>query len=208
VYRPVSARCLLYVQGPVILLFKCNVSHGLSHVYPYKFPLTMFQGQGSRAVHNVSHNLRRRWLPTAARITTGSSLESKHGSTPTRPRSEKRSLLPSYSSNGRSGASSKLRPPAQRDSRPGNDQGEHRRLLKPYDLSMQLKRMCNEGELNGAIERLKTTPRDAQNVAVWNTMISECLSAERYQLSYELFIDVSVLYSPCLPPIVTYLCHR
>ena len=73
---------------------------------------------------------------------------------------------------------------------------------------MQLKRMCNEGELNGAIERLKTTPRDAQNVAVWNTMISECLSAERYQLSYELFIDVSVLYSPCLPPIVTYLCHR
>jgi hypothetical protein len=26
---------------------------------------------------------------------------------------------------------------------------------------------------------------------VWNTMISECLSAERYQLSYDLFVDVS-----------------
>ncbi|OJA18966.1 hypothetical protein AZE42_00388 [Rhizopogon vesiculosus] len=151
----------------------------------------MIQSQGRTAARNVSQNLRGPSL--SAVIRSASSLERKEGSTSTRPPSEKRSLLQSYPGKSRSGRpnsellAQRLTQPVKRE---GNGEVEQKRLLKPYDLSMQLKRMCSEGDLNGAVERLKTMPRDAQNAAVWNTMISECLSAERYQLSYELFIDM------------------
>jgi hypothetical protein len=172
----------------------------------FTFSKAMIHSQGRRVARDVSQHLRGRWLSAAARITTDSRLR-KQGLTPTRPPSEKRSPPPSYSGRGRPGGSSDSRSLAQSDKRQGNGEGEQKRLLKPYDLSMQLKRMCSEGDLNGAIERLKTTPRDAQNAAVWNTMISECLSAERYQLSYELFVDVSVYLFYSLF-IIMRLCDR
>lgn len=91
----------------------------------------------------------------------------------------------------KAGGPSNFRSRAQLDRRRGNGEGtQQKHLLKPYDLSIQLKRLCSEGDLDGAIERLKSTPRDAQSTAVWNTMMSECLSAGRYQLSYDLFIDM------------------
>jgi hypothetical protein len=153
----------------------------------------MIQSQGRRAARNVSQNLSGRWL--SARKATNSTLERKQDLISIRPPAEK---LPRYRlGNGRLGGLSDLPP----------DERERKHLLKPYDLAMQLKRMCSEGDVNGAIERLKTTPRDAQNVAVWNTMISECLSAERYQLSYELFVDVSGPFV-VFTLLVTCLCNR
>ncbi|KAH7914359.1 hypothetical protein BJ138DRAFT_1079755 [Hygrophoropsis aurantiaca] len=81
--------------------------------------------------------------------------------------------------------------PNKRLSQKKNDEAvPPNRLLTPYNLAMQLKRMCSEGNYDDAVERLKTTPRDAQNVKVWNTMISHCLAAKRYSLAYDLFTDM------------------
>lgn len=105
--------------------------------------------------------------------------------------SERHSTHQGHPDKARAGGPSNFRSRAQLDRRRGNGEGAQKKhLLKPYDLSIQLKRLCSEGDLDGAIERLKSTPRDAQSTAVWNTMMSECLSAERYQLSYDLFIDM------------------
>ncbi|KAG6331748.1 hypothetical protein ID866_7342 [Astraeus odoratus] len=71
-----------------------------------------------------------------------------------------------------------------------NDAVTPQRLLKPYDLALELREMWSKGDTNGAIHRLKNTPRDAQNAAVWNTMISLCVQAGKYQRSYELFTDM------------------
>ncbi|KAG1754034.1 uncharacterized protein EDB91DRAFT_1234378 [Suillus paluster] len=150
----------------------------------------MISSQGRRTARNVTLNLKKNnwWRSLVSGTTIDSSLE--RPALIRRP-PEKHSTHQGHPGKGRSGRSSDLWSRPQSEKRQGNAEGEQKkRLLKPYDLSMQLKRMCSEGDLEGAIERLKTTPRDAQNVAVWNTMISECLSAERYQLSYELFIDM------------------
>ncbi|TFY75742.1 hypothetical protein EWM64_g8271, partial [Hericium alpestre] len=37
---------------------------------------------------------------------------------------------------------------------------------------------------------LKTSPNDAQNVKVWNTLIQQCMSAGKYKLAYSLFVDM------------------
>ncbi|KAG0709629.1 hypothetical protein DFH29DRAFT_841164 [Suillus ampliporus] len=153
----------------------------------------MISSQGRRTAYNATLGLKKNnWCRSlGSGITIDSSLERKQGPAIIRRSSEKHSTHQGPPSKGWSGGSSNLRSQAQPDKRQGNGEGEQKkRLLKPYDLSMQLKRMSSEGDLDGAIERLKTTPRDAQNIAVWNTMISECLSAERYQLSYELFTDM------------------
>ncbi|TFY75834.1 hypothetical protein EWM64_g8180 [Hericium alpestre] len=37
---------------------------------------------------------------------------------------------------------------------------------------------------------LQTSPNDAQNVKVWNTLIQQCMSAGKYKLAYSLFVDM------------------
>jgi hypothetical protein len=69
--------------------------------------------------------------------------------------------------------------------------GPSKRLLLPHVLSVRLKKSCEEGKINDAVTMLKNSPLDAQNTAVWNTLIWECMKAKRFKLSYELFIDVS-----------------
>ncbi|KAI6047188.1 hypothetical protein EDC04DRAFT_3102031 [Pisolithus marmoratus] len=64
------------------------------------------------------------------------------------------------------------------------------KLLKPYDLALELQEMCGQGDMDGAIRRLQSTPRDAQNTSVWNTMISLCTNAGRYKRAYEVFTDM------------------
>ncbi|KAI6034144.1 hypothetical protein BKA83DRAFT_4185550 [Pisolithus microcarpus] len=64
------------------------------------------------------------------------------------------------------------------------------KLLEPYDLALELQRMCGQGDMDGAVRRLKSTPRDAQNTSVWNTMISLCTNAGRYKRAYEVFTDM------------------
>jgi len=152
----------------------------------------MISSRGGRTAHNVILKLKQNnwWRSIGSGITIDSSLERKQSSL-LRRASERHSTHQGHPDKARTGGPSNFRSRAQVEKRQGNGEGvEKKRLLKPYDLSVQLKRLCSEGDLDGAIERLKSTPRDAQNVAVWNTMISECLSAERYQLSYDLFIDM------------------
>lgn len=64
------------------------------------------------------------------------------------------------------------------------------RLLEPHVLSLRLKRLCNSGKIDEAILMLKNAPLAAQNTPVWNTMIHEAMKAQRYSLSYQLYIDV------------------
>lgn len=66
-----------------------------------------------------------------------------------------------------------------------------RKLLRPYDLALQLKQLSADGNVDAAVERLRSVPRDAQNVPAWNTMLSLCMSHKKFQLAYSLFTDVS-----------------
>jgi len=66
--------------------------------------------------------------------------------------------------------------------------------LEPHVLSARLKTLCDEGKVDNAVFMLKNAPLDAQNTQVWNTLIWECLKVKRYQLAYQLFVDVSPLF--------------
>ncbi|KAG7449216.1 uncharacterized protein BT62DRAFT_1002786 [Guyanagaster necrorhizus] len=50
--------------------------------------------------------------------------------------------------------------------------------------------LCDEGQVDAAVSMLKNSPRDAQNVPVWNTVIWECLKQKQFQLSYQLYTDM------------------
>lgn len=66
--------------------------------------------------------------------------------------------------------------------------------LEPHVLSGRLKRLCDAGKVDDAVFMLKNAPLDAQNTPVWNTLIWEALKVNRYQLAYQLFVDVSLLH--------------
>lgn len=66
------------------------------------------------------------------------------------------------------------------------------RLLEPHVLSGRLKKLCDSNKIDDAVYMLKNAPLDAQNTQVWNTLIWEALKVKRFQLSYQLFVDVSI----------------
>jgi hypothetical protein len=66
------------------------------------------------------------------------------------------------------------------------------RMLKPYALSGRLKNLCDSNKVDDAVSMLKNLPCDSQNTQVWNTLIWETLKVKRFQLSYQLFVDVSI----------------
>lgn len=70
-----------------------------------------------------------------------------------------------------------------------------RPLLEPHVLSQRLKKLCESGQLEAAIDMLKNAPQGAQTTPVWNTLIWETLKAQRWNLSYKLYTDVSTRYS-------------
>jgi hypothetical protein len=65
-----------------------------------------------------------------------------------------------------------------------------RRLLQPYELSMRLITLCERGDADLAFNMLQNAPKNAQNVKVWNTLIQQCMNAEKYKLAFVVFIDV------------------
>ncbi|KAI0081844.1 hypothetical protein K474DRAFT_1613127 [Panus rudis PR-1116 ss-1] len=65
-----------------------------------------------------------------------------------------------------------------------------KRLLRPYDLAQRLTKLVEEGQLQEAVDSLKTAPLDAQNVPLWNTMLNHCCNAGKYELAWKLFIDM------------------
>ncbi|KAF9485361.1 hypothetical protein BDN70DRAFT_980503 [Pholiota conissans] len=64
------------------------------------------------------------------------------------------------------------------------------RLLEPHILSERLRKLCGAGKVDDAVVMLKNAPLDAQNTPVWNTLIWEALKGSRYQLAYQLFVDM------------------
>ena len=64
------------------------------------------------------------------------------------------------------------------------------RLLEPYELSKRLIALCKRGEADLAVNMLQHSPKNAQNVKVWNTLIQECMNAEKYKLAFHVFTDV------------------
>ncbi|KAJ8453558.1 hypothetical protein ONZ45_g19669 [Pleurotus djamor] len=64
------------------------------------------------------------------------------------------------------------------------------KLLEPHVLSGRLKKLCDAGKIDDAITALKNAPLDAQNVPVWNTLIWECMKAQKYASAYKLFTDM------------------
>ncbi|KIY71456.1 hypothetical protein CYLTODRAFT_369355 [Cylindrobasidium torrendii FP15055 ss-10] len=62
--------------------------------------------------------------------------------------------------------------------------------LEPRELSVRLTKLCDSKKLDAAIAMLKSSPRDAQNTAVWNTVIWECMKAHQYQTGYSLYVDM------------------
>jgi hypothetical protein len=74
---------------------------------------------------------------------------------------------------------------------PRNADGSALYPLKPNVLSARLKQLCEENNIDGAVNALKSAPADAQNTPVWNTIIWECMKARKYSLAYKLYVDVS-----------------
>ena len=68
--------------------------------------------------------------------------------------------------------------------------------LLPYTLSQRLKEQCEAGNYGVAIDMLKTSPADAQNVIVWNGLIHRLMHARKYKASYQMYVQVCdlVLY--------------
>ncbi|KAJ7129677.1 hypothetical protein C8R44DRAFT_615582 [Mycena epipterygia] len=73
---------------------------------------------------------------------------------------------------------------------PSREKSPTMRLLEPHVLSGRLKKLAEDNQLDTAVAMLKNAPLAAQNAPVWNTLIWECMKAERYKLAYELFVDM------------------
>ncbi|KAH8106151.1 hypothetical protein BXZ70DRAFT_418648 [Cristinia sonorae] len=79
---------------------------------------------------------------------------------------------------------------------------DHPPKLEPFVLGKRLSRLCQEGDLELAIKTLQTSPRDAQNVVVWNMMMTECLRANKYKTAYGVYTDMKKRGIP--PSFATY----
>lgn len=75
-----------------------------------------------------------------------------------------------------------------------------KRLLSPYTLSSRLRDLCDQDDFDEAVEMLKNAPLDAQNIKVWNAMITSAFLAQKYKLGWQLFVDVRLF-----PPYISAL---
>ncbi|THH19777.1 hypothetical protein EW146_g1453 [Bondarzewia mesenterica] len=66
-----------------------------------------------------------------------------------------------------------------------------KRLLQPYELSQRVNKLVDEeGLLDEAIDMVQNSPHDAQNIKVWNNLITKCTKAKRYKVAWSLFVDL------------------
>lgn len=89
--------------------------------------------------------------------------------------------------------------------------GPEMRLLRAPVLAERLTKLCDEQKYEDAVAMLKSAPLDAQNAIVWNTLISKIMKAQKFQLGFHLFIDVSILqFQPSVTMILiaAYYCIR
>ncbi|KAJ7591058.1 hypothetical protein C8J56DRAFT_749740, partial [Mycena floridula] len=64
------------------------------------------------------------------------------------------------------------------------------KLLEPKELSARLTKLCDENRFSDAQTMLTNSPLDAQNAAVWNTLIWQCMKGQQFQLAYKLYTDM------------------
>jgi hypothetical protein len=67
------------------------------------------------------------------------------------------------------------------------------RPLKPYDVASRVKQLIEEDRLEYAIEMVNNLPSQAQDVVVWNLLIAEAMTKQRYTRGFEIYYDVSGL---------------
>lgn len=91
----------------------------------------------------------------------------------------------SISSNAPRRAAPAARAPREREPRP-KLRGD--RFEDSYLLSTRIKVMATRGELEAAVELVKTSP--AANVVVWNLVIHELLVDRKFKRGYELWMDM------------------
>ena len=72
--------------------------------------------------------------------------------------------------------------------------------LKPYDVANRVTQLIKEDRLEYAIEMVNNLPRQAQDVVVWNLLIAEAMTKQRYTRGFEIYYDVSSL------PLHPHLC--
>lgn len=65
--------------------------------------------------------------------------------------------------------------------------------LKPYDVASRVTQLIKEDRLEYAIEMVNNLPRQAQDVVVWNLLIAEAMTKQRYTRGFEIYYDVSSL---------------
>lgn len=72
--------------------------------------------------------------------------------------------------------------------------------LKPYDVARRVTQLIKEDRLEHAIEMVNNLPMQAQDVVVWNLLIAEAMTKQRYTRGFEIYYDVS------RPPLHPHLC--
>lgn len=63
-------------------------------------------------------------------------------------------------------------------------------MLTPVVLSARIAKLAEQGRLQEAIDMVRNSPPDAQNAAVWSTLITLVMSQKKYKEAYKLFNDV------------------
>ena len=63
--------------------------------------------------------------------------------------------------------------------------------LKPFDLASRVTQLIKEDRLEYAIEMVNNLPRQAQDVVVWNLLIAEAMTKQRFTRGFEIYYDVS-----------------
>lgn len=81
-----------------------------------------------------------------------------------------------------------VKPPKRRGA--WNVEKPHVYILRPPVLATRLTNLCDEKRYDEAVTMLKNAPRDAQNTVVWNTLIAGVMKASKFQLGYQLYIEV------------------
>lgn len=64
-------------------------------------------------------------------------------------------------------------------------------LLRPPALSARVTAASKAGLIDEAVALVENAPLDAQNVVVWNTLLSAVMVHRKYKLAYSLYVDVS-----------------
>jgi hypothetical protein len=66
----------------------------------------------------------------------------------------------------------------------------------PYDNAVKAATIASRGDLENALEMIKNSPIESQSTKVWNTLIKQAVVAERFKMSYNIFIEARIASRP------------